>query len=110
MSFATLEEAWGVSTFGVEEIKPEHKDPQVQAAILDRTEASQRSFQFVTSYLREVYLKHGVAGILSLLDAQVVEELRWAMLATVDFLNGQTLMFAFMCICAVWLLIDAMKK
>lgn len=110
MSFATLQEAWGVSTFGVEEIKPEHKDPQVQAAILDRTEAAQRSYLFVTSYLREVYRQHGAAGILSLLDEQVAEELRWALLASFDFLNGQNLVVAFLCICALWLLFDALKK
>lgn len=110
MSFATIEEAWGVPTFGVEEIKPEHKKPEVQAAMLDRAESAQRSYLLVTSYLREVHRQHGAAGILSLLDEEAAEDLRWTLLTTFDFLNGRTLLGAFLCVCAIWLLLDALKK
>ena len=110
MSFATIEEAWGVSTFGVEEIKPEYKEPEVQPAILDRTESAQRSHLFVTSYLREVYRQYGVTGVLSLLDEEVANDMRWSLLTTFDVLDPKNLLYAFLCICALWLLLDALKK
>ena len=110
MSFATLQEAWGVPTFGVEEIKPEMKRPEVQREVLDRAEASQRSMLFVTSYLREVYEKHGVAGVMGLMDESVVKELRIAALMSFDWLDANTLLFLFMCVCGLWLLIDIFRR
>lgn len=110
MSFATLEEAWGVSTFGVEEVKPEMKKPEVQTEVLERAEASQRSAQFVAAYLREVYSRHGTAGILGLLDSEVARALRMDALLSLDWLDSSTLLFIFMCICALWLLMDLLRR
>lgn len=110
MSFATLQEAWGVPTFGVEEIKPEAKEPAVQNEVLERTEASQRSRAFVTTYLREVYTQHGLAGVMSLLDEDVVKELRKAALMSFDWVDTQSLLFIFMCVCALWLVVDILKR
>ena len=109
MSFATLQEAWGVPTFGVNPIEPEAKNKEVQREVLDRTEASQRSMSFVTNYLREVYSKHGVTGIMGLLDEKVVKELRMNALMSFDWLDANTLLFGFMCLCGLWLLIDMFR-
>lgn len=110
MSFATLQEAWGVPTFGVEEIKPEMKEVEVQQRVLDRTEASQRSHQFVTSYLRDVYEQHGVVGIMSLLDDRAVKELRMNALLSFDWLDANTLLALFVCVCALWLIMDMLRR
>lgn len=110
MSFATLQEAWGVPTFGVEEIKSEMKQPEVQAEVLERSEASQRSFFFVSNYLRDVYQKHGAAGIMSLLDPEVVKDLRMAALLSFDWLDTNTLLFLFMLICGLWLVFDMLGR
>lgn len=110
MSFATLQEAWGVPTFGVEEIKPELKQSEVQSEMLERTEASQRSMLFVTNYLREVHEKHGVAGIMGLMDAHVAKELRLHALLSFDWLNTNALLFLFMCMCGLWLLMDIFRR
>lgn len=110
MSFATLQEAWGVPTFGVEEIKPEMKRPEVQSEVLDRAEASQRSSAFVTSYLRDTYDKHGVAGLMGLMDERMVQELRMNALMSFDWLDSHNLLFIFMCLCGVWLVMDILRR
>lgn len=110
MSFATLQEAWGVPTFGVQEIKPEMKQVEVQQMVLDRTEASQRSHQFVASYLRDVYEQHGVAGIMGLMDDRVVKELRMNALLSFDWLDSTTMLAVFMCVCGLWLIMDMLRR
>ena len=110
MSFATLQEAWGVPTFGVEEIKPEMKDVEVQQRVLDRAEASQRSHLFVANYLRDVYDQHGISGVMSLLDANVVKELRMNALLSFDWLDANTLLTLFVCVCALWLIMDMLRR
>lgn len=110
MSFATLQEAWGVSTFGVQEMEPEAKQPRVQAEALERTEASQRSQAFVTNYLRETYDKRGVAGVMSLLDEEVLRELRTNALLSFEWLDTHTMLFVFMCLCALWLVLDVFRR
>lgn len=110
MSFATLQEAWGVPTFGVEEVKPEMKKPEVQSEVLERAEASQRAQLFVANYLREVQQRHGIAGLAALLDPQTVQELRMAALLSFDWLDANSLLFVFMCLCALWLLIDMFSR
>lgn len=110
MSFATLQEAWGVDTFGVEEVRPDAKRPEVQQQVLERTEASQRSQLFVQTYLRDMYEKHGAAGIMGLLDEQVIKDLRMAALMSFDWLDTSTLLFAFMCLCALWLIADTFRR
>ncbi len=110
MSFATLQEAWGVATFGVVEEANELKDAKVQGEVLDRAEASQRSHLFVTQYLRDVHAKHGIAGIMGLLDEGVVKEMRMAALLSFDWLDANTLLFVFMCLCALWLLMDVLRR
>lgn len=110
MSFATLQEAWGVPTFGVEESKPVAKQPAAQAEVLERTESSQRSLEFVTNYLRDVHQRHGIAGVMSLLDEQTVKDLRMAALLSFDWLDTNSMLFIFMCLCALWLLIDMLGR
>lgn len=110
MSFATLQEAWGVSTFGVEEIKPQMKAPAVQRDVLDRAEASQRSLHFVTQYLREVYAQHGVAGITSLFDENMVNALRMEALFSFDWVDTNTMLMLFMCVCGLWLIMDILRR
>lgn len=110
MSFATLQEAWGVSTFGLEEIQPEMKRPEVQSEVLERSEASQRSMHFVINYLRDVYNKHGIVGIMGLLDEHVVKELRMSALLSFDWLDTHTLLFCFMCLCGLWLVFDMFRR
>lgn len=110
MSFATLQEAWGVPTFGVEEIKPEMKRPEVQSEVLERTEASHRSYLFVKNYLQEVYEQHGVVGIMGLLEPPVIKQLRMEALMSFDWLDTHTLLFIFMCLCATWLVMDMLRR
>lgn len=110
MSFATLQEAWGVPTFGVEELKPEAKQPAMQLEVLDRVETTQRNVTFVSTYLREVYDRHGVAGVMGLLDDDVVRELRIAAFMSFDWLDANTLLFAFMCLCGFWLIMDILRR
>ena len=110
MSFATLQEAWGVSSFGVQEVKPEMKQPEVQREVLERAEASQRSMLFVTNYLRQVYSERGIAGIQGLLDEDVVKELRMAAFMSFEWVDANTLLFGFMCVCALWLLADVFRR
>ena len=110
MSFATLQEAWGVPTFGVEEIKPDMKRPEVQSEMLERGEASNRSMLFVTNYLREVYERHGVAGVMGMMDEHVVKEIRMHALMSFDWLDTNTLLFLFMCLCGLWLLMDILRR
>ena len=112
MSYALISEVWGVPTFGVgvEEAKPEMKRVDVQTEVLEKAEASQRSHLFVTNYLREVHARHGIAGIMGLLDPPVVKELRMAALLSFEWLNSETLLFVFMCLCAIWLVIDVLRR
>lgn len=111
MSFATLQEAWGVPTFGdAEPDKPVEKQPEVQSDVLERTEASQRSQLFVANYLREVYQRHGAAGVLSLLDEDAQRDVRMAALLSFDWVDTNSLLFIFMCLCAVWLVMDLLRR
>lgn len=110
MAFATLQEAWGVATFGVDELVQEYKKPEVQNMALERAEASQRSMLFVTNYLREVYEKHGVAGVMGLLDDQVVKELRMAAFLSFDWLDANSLLVLFMVLCGLWLVMDIFRR
>lgn len=110
MSFATLQEAWGVSTFGVEEVKPEMKNPVVQTDVLEKAEASQRSALFVTHFLRDVYEKHGAAGVMSFMDERMVHDLRMASLFSFDWVDTNSVLFIFMCLCGVWLVMDILRR
>jgi hypothetical protein len=110
MSFATLQEAWGVSTFGIEDPTPDLKQPAVQQSVLEKAEASQRSALFVQNFLRDMYQKHGVAGIMGLMDEDVVKELRLAALWSFDWMDTTTLLFIFMCLCGLWLIADILRK
>jgi hypothetical protein len=106
MSFATLEEAWGVPTFGIQEVTPEHKQRATQDEVLDRAEASQRAYLFVNNYLKDVYERHGATGVLGLMDAPVARDVRLAALMSFDFMDTTVLFFVFMCLCGLWLLAD----
>ena len=110
MSFATLQEAWGVTTFGVEEIKPEKKAVVAQREVLDQAEASQRSVYFVTQFLRDVYDRHGVAGITSLLDDRIMSDIRMEAVLSFDWVDTNTLLMLFMCICGLWLIMDILRR
>lgn len=111
MSFATLQEAWGVPTFGTAEPdKPAEKKQEVQSEVLERTEASQRGQLFVVNYLREVFQRHGAPGVLSLLDEDAQRELRMAALLSFDWVDTNSLLFIFMCLCAVWLVMDLLRR
>lgn len=107
MSFATLEEAWGES-WGVQ--VSEAKSRQMQDEVLDRAEASQRSQAFVTNYLREMYDKYGVAGLMGLMDERMVSELRMSALMSFDWLDANTMLLIFMSMCGVWLLMDILRR
>lgn len=108
MSFATLEEAWGES-WGTLQVS-EAKSKQAQDEVLDRAEASQRSQAFVTNYLREMYERHGVAGLMGLMDDRMVSELRMAALLSFDWLDANTMLLIFMSLCGVWLLMDILRR
>jgi hypothetical protein len=117
MSFATLEEAWGVSHF--EDAAAAGGPPPPPAAssaamdelrALERMEASQRSQLFVTNYLRDAYERHGVAGIMGLLDERAVRDLRMAAIMSFDWLDANVLLFVFMCLCGVWLAMDVLRR
>lgn len=114
MSFATLQEAWGVPTFdesfASRPQQPDTKTRDVQDEVLDRAEASQRSMLFVTNYLREMYSKNGVAGVMGLMDEEVVKELRMHALLSFDWLDSHTLLLVFMCLCALWLVMDLLRR
>lgn len=111
MSFATLQEAWGVPSFGTPEPdKPEEKQPQVQSEVLERTEASQRSHLFAVNYLREVFQRHGAPGVLSLMDEDMQREVRMAALLSFDWVDTNSLLFIFMCLCAIWLVMDLLRR
>lgn len=129
MSFATLQEAWGVATFGeLVEASPTEPPkqarqagqsalatPQPEEAVADdnageRSEASQRSFLFCTNYLREVYQKHGSAGLAGLMDEDMMRQLRLECLLSFDWVDTNALLFIFMCICALWLLADVLGR
>ena len=110
MSFATLQEAWGVTTFGVEEVKPALKAEAVQREALDKTEASQRSMYFVAQYLRDVYAQHGVAGVMSLLDERVIKEIRMEALFSLDWIDTNTMLLLFMFVCGLWLIMDILRR
>lgn len=112
MSFATLQEAWGVPTFGAAEPddRAAEKQPEVQSDALERTEASQRSQLFVVNYLREVFQRHGAPGVMSLLDEDAQREVRMAALLSFDWVDTNSLLFLFMCLCGVWLLMDLLRR
>jgi hypothetical protein len=110
MSFATLQEAWGVATFGVEEVKPVNKQPVVQRKALEQAEGAQRANSFVTQYLQDVYKQHGIAAVLSLMDARMMHDLRIDALLSFDWLDSNSLMFLFMCVCGLWLVADLLRK
>lgn len=110
MSFATLQEAWGVQTFDAAVPVPEAKTQKAQDDALEKTEASQRSLLFVTNYIREVYGRYGVAGVMGLMDEEVVKELRTSALLSFDWLDANTMLVAFMCLCALWLVMDLFRR
>lgn len=110
MSFATLQEAWGVPTFGYVEEEPIVRKTDVQSEVLERTEASQRSLFFVKNYLRDVYNNHGVAGITSLMDEDMTTALHKAAFFSFDWLDANSALFIFACLCAFWLLMDIARK
>ena len=113
MSFATLQEAWCVATFGDVDMKQATRSniPDVKASeVLERGEAARRSMYFVTNYLKDVYEQHGVAGIMSLLDERAIRDLRMAAIFSFDWLDANVMLFIFMCLCGMWLAMDILRR
>ena len=111
MSFASLQEAWGVSTFGgVEPVEPPAKQPQVQKPVLEQTQSAQTDFTFVTNYIRSVYKQQGAAGVLGLMDPECSKAIRRDSVLSFDWVDADALLLGFLFVCALWLIGDAVKK
>jgi hypothetical protein len=110
MSFATLEEAWGVPVFGVSEVKPEMKQKETQRRVLERAESAQRSYTFVTNYIRDVYENHGIAAVMGLMNRRIVSELRKEALWSFEWLDANSMLFVFSCLCVLYLLADIFRR
>ncbi len=84
MAFATLQEAWGVTTFNPE---PAFKQPPAQKpaapalrgfqldAAQQQLPAGESPKQTLQNYLEQVYAKKGVRGVASVLGKRLVDEL-----------------------------------
>lgn len=112
MAFATLQEAWGVQAFGttLEEPVNKNKEPEVQRETLERAEASQRNWLFANEYIRQVYQHKGAAGVLGLMDAEIVKSVQTNALLSFEWLDSDAMLLGFLFVCALWLLSDAFRK
>ena len=110
MSFATLQEAWGVPSFGVQPVVPEASKPEVQREVLEKSDASQKSWLFVASYIRKLYSERGAAAVMGLMDPKLAQEVRMQTLTSFEWLDAEAMMIAFLCVCALWLLGDALGR
>lgn len=111
-TFATLQEAWGVTTFGSQAKEaaaaPDRRREEREA--LDRTEAAKREMLFVSTYIRRLYRQRGVAAVLGLMDPEVVRAVRTEALLSLEWLNSEALLFGFLVACALWLLADLLRR
>jgi len=117
MTFATLQEAWGVPAFvgtdtsaAAPEVKPNPKSPTVQQNVLEQTQTAQNNLLFVTAYMRQVYKQGGAAAVLGLMDADIAKAVRSQSLLTFDWLDADALLLGFLFACALWLFGDALKR
>lgn len=110
ISFATLQEAWGVPNFGVQPVAPEAKKPEVQRDVLEKAESSQKSWLFVTNYIRQLHAERGAAAVMGLMDPKLVREVRMQTLISFEWLDAEAMLLGFLFVCALWLLGDALRR
>ena len=110
MSFATLQEAWGVPSFVAEPMVPEERKPEVQRAVLEKMDASQKSWLFVTNYIRKLHSERGAAAVVGLMDPKLAQDVRVLTLTSFEWLDAEAMMIAFLCVCALWLLGGALGR
>lgn len=123
-TFATLQEAWGVSTFGepggsgaagesgaaASPADSPAKRADAARDVLDRTEGATRELLFVTTYIRRLYKERGVSAVLGLMDPEVLRAVRTEALLSFEWLNADALLFGFLVVCALWLLADVLRR
>ena len=124
MTFATLQEAWGVPAFVAADsapvsppatptdagAKPNPKSPAMQRSVLEQTQTAQNNLLYVTAYIRQAYKQQGAAGVLGLMDADIAKAVRSQSLLTFDWLDADALLLGFLFACALWLCGDALKR
>ena len=110
MSFATLQEAWGVPAFGVQPVEPEAKKPETQRDVLEKSESSHKSWLFVTNYIRQMHAERGAAAVLGLMDPKLVREMRMQTIMSFEWLDAEAMLMGFLFVCALWLMGDALRR
>lgn len=80
-----------------------YADPEVY-----RTEPSARQRQHVRSFLDETYDKHGIAGVLSLMNRRVLNDLRVQSFANPAWMSLDQLLVVLLGLFAIIVLLDFM--
>lgn len=94
MTFATIEEAWGVTTLNSSpSLSPRtvpadptprpKRDPNAPAEVYEH-QSSARERAYVRDFIDRTYTDHGIAGVMALLSRRVLTDVR-----TVSFVGPQ---------------------
>ena len=118
MSFATIEEAWGVSslssgsalppTVPVDQTPKPVKDPWVPTEVSNK-QPTARDHHYVRNFIDMTYQSRGISGVLSLLNRQVMNDLRMTSFLNPSWLSMNQLLGVLLVLFAMVVLLDVLK-
>lgn len=118
MTFATIEEAWGVTSLSSGPNLPPSvpadptpkptRNPYASPEVY-RTEPSARERQHVRTFIDQTYDKHGIAGVLALLNRRILNDLRVQSFTNPAWMSLEQLLILFLGVFGIVVLLDFAK-
>ena len=121
MSYASIEEAWGVTTFssGTTLTTPvttpqdptpvPAKDPWKVEDAVSKQESSIRKQQYVRAYIDEVYERKGLMGVLGLVNRRIMNDLRAATFMNPSWMKMDQVLTVLLGLFALVVVLDIIK-